>query len=174
MATDITLKKNPVLQTHLKRFHNDPETNLTGYGVFYGDERMEDGPPLPTGSLRRGDSTGETCINPDVDYLPDSTQLRTTINVKALKAAAGMDPTSTSKTEGLGATSNTANGTIYNFATGNFTSTSGLYPQHDKQYLPEYTDEYRTPKERKERAETMTMTHGTASAMKDSRYQHRG
>lgn len=163
-------------ERQITRYHADPTQHLTGYAVFHGDDRMPDGEPLPTGSLRLGDKSlrGGTTIM-DEDYIPGTTQLRTNVSLTTLKAKVGIvEPSGVEETDTMGAESNKASGTIFNFATGTYASKSGLVPQHNKQWLPEYADEYRGPKERSERAQTMTMRHGTASAMKDSRYQFRG
>jgi len=65
-------------------------------------------------------------------------------------------------------------GTAYGYSTGTYLSQSGLPPTQYKSWLTEYIDEYRTPKERKENLETLTIRHGTQDALKTSRYQFQG
>ena len=73
--------------THLERFLEAPAQHLSGYGVFFGDERQEGGEPLPTGSLRHdgGLQASETLKNIFQDF-GNGYQLKTTVSLSTLRS----------------------------------------------------------------------------------------
>ena len=122
--------------SHLKRFLGDPAEHLSGYGVFYGDERMENGDPLPTGTLRQGANSSTASLPPPQDF-GKSYQVKTGIPLSSLPSAPGNSDTllgpngsQTSPADGqLG-------GTAFQYSTGTYVSQSGSDWAHSQHLKP--------------------------------------
>jgi len=161
--------------THLRRFHTDAERHLTGYGVFHGDTRQPSGEPLPTGSLRRSLQGGEL-TGAYHEFSGDSNKIRPTMSLRSVQEKAHIGRTLTSTVDRTLPSNRSVglNSTSYEFKSGTFKSTSGLPPTQYKAWTTEYIDEYRGPIGRKENLKSLTLTHGTADALRSTRYQFQG
>ena len=128
--------------THLERFLEAPAQHLSGYGVFFGDERQEGGEPLPTGSLRHdgGLQASETLKNIFQDF-GNGYQLKTTVSLSTLrsgtsagaKVLGGQVSQATTKTgQGMALSAgpmanDTLSGTAFQYSTGTYVSQSGAF-----------------------------------------------
>eukprot|EP00798_Chlamydomonas_sp_ICE-L_P032140 gene32140-16665_t len=168
MPYDDGFNMSDARDSHLKRFHGDPETNLTGYAVFHGDDRMPGGEPLPTGTLPS--QMRSTSHVPAFQDFGDTYEVRTGVPLaphRGALATASMPYPSPSDSKKL-------TGTAIPYTSGTFVAESGLPPTQYKAWTSEYRDEFRTPEELADNLDTLTMQHGTQNALHDSQFQFKG